>query len=209
MRTPGPGKPRLPSGEERMAGIECPYDENKFRELIVYIANRSQDDRFFGAVKLNKILYYADFYAHRRLGRSISGADYQKLPEGPAPRQLLQARASLLSDDSVRMENRQVFNHVQQRLVPNRPEHPGVLTDEEAELVDEVLAALWNKNAKEVSAMSHEELGWKLVSDYETIPYRTAFLSSEPLTQDQVERAMAVARRHELIGRLSRPLGRS
>lgn len=64
-------------------------NKEKFRELILYVANMSRNDPDFGAVKLNKILYYADFRAYRELGRPISGAAYRKLSEGPAPRQLL------------------------------------------------------------------------------------------------------------------------
>ena len=181
-------------------GQQNTYDADKMRELIIYVADQSRGDRHFGAVKLNKILYYADFYAYRQLGKSISGAEYQRLPEGPAPRQLLIARQALLDDGSLSIELKPVYNHVQQRPTPNRTVREGVLSPEELALVDEVIADLWNKNAKEVSAMSHEELGWRLVQDYETIPYRTAFLSSQPLAQEQLERGREVARKHELIG---------
>jgi len=177
------------------------YDSAKLQELIVYIAHQSRDDPMFGAVKLNKILYYADFYAYRTLGEPISGAEYQRLPEGPAPRSLLTARHDLLADGAIEIEHRQAFNHVQQRVVPKRAARPGVLSEREMALVDEVITALRFMNARQVSDMSHEELGWRLVGDYETIPYPTAFLSAEPLTQDQIERGLEVARKHELVGR--------
>ena len=61
------------------------FEPDKFRELIVYICKKSEGDPTFGAVKLNKILYYADFAAYRILGKPITGAQYQKLREGPAP----------------------------------------------------------------------------------------------------------------------------
>jgi len=179
---------------------EIVYSAEKLRELIVYSAEKSRDDPTFGSVKLNKILYYADFYAYRTLGAPISGAEYQRLPEGPAPRWLLTDRHDLLADGSIEIEHRQVFNHVQQRVVPKRPVRPGVLSEREIALVDEVIAALRFMNARQVSDMSHEELGWRLVGDRETIPYRTAFLSAEPLTQHQIERGLEVARRHELVG---------
>ena len=44
-------------------------DSEKFRELIVYIVRRNrQTDPTFGAIKLNKVLYYADFAAYRHFG---------------------------------------------------------------------------------------------------------------------------------------------
>ncbi|MPZ14411.1 MAG: DUF4065 domain-containing protein [Chloroflexi bacterium] len=168
------------------------FEPEKLQELVVYIAEQSQVDPGFGAVKLNKILNFADFYAYRKLGAPITGADYQKLPDGPAPRQLLSARARLLQDGSVMLENRPAFNHVQQRVVPKRSAKP-VLSSEQLQVVDEVIKALWGKTAREVSDLSHEEPGWLLAQDYETIPYRTAWLSAEPPPQDVIERARRVA----------------
>src|SRR5687767_3702503 len=64
-------------------------DDSKLAELILFIAHRSECDERFGAVKLNKLLFFSDFLAYGRLGSSITGQDYQKLQHGPAPRKLL------------------------------------------------------------------------------------------------------------------------
>ena len=67
----------------------------KFRELVLYVARKSEADPRFGATKLNKILFYADFWAYSKLGRSISGQKYRRLDQGLALRRLLQAVARL------------------------------------------------------------------------------------------------------------------
>ncbi len=54
-------------------------DHHKFRELILFIARETKDDRSCGATKLNKILFYSDFRAYEQLGRSITGECYQNL----------------------------------------------------------------------------------------------------------------------------------
>ena len=64
------------------------YDEEKLAELILYVAEKIQSDRTAGATKLNKYLYFADFSAVRKLGHPITGAEYQRLRHGPAPRRL-------------------------------------------------------------------------------------------------------------------------
>src|ERR1035437_1475045 len=61
-------------------------NDDKLRELVLYIATASEGDEPFGKVKLNKILFFADFEAYRRFVRSITGHEYQKLAQGPAPR---------------------------------------------------------------------------------------------------------------------------
>lgn len=97
------------------------FNEAKFRALIVYVAEQSRDDPFFGATKLNKILYYSDFRAYRELGHSITGADYQKLDEGPAPRQLLPIRRALIAEGLIRIEARPMFNHGPALSLEHRP----------------------------------------------------------------------------------------
>ena len=102
------GRPRLKTFD---------FNADKFKELIVYIAERCQDDPTFGAVKLNKILYYADFAAYRIEGQPITGATYRKLSEGPAPKEMISARDELIESGRLRMEHRPYFTRIQKRLV--------------------------------------------------------------------------------------------
>ena len=48
------------------------------------------------------------------------------------------------------------------------------------------------KTAREVSDYSHREPGWELADDRETIPYETAWLSSEPPDRETEELAERV-----------------
>ena len=65
------------------------YDEDKFGEVLLYVAKALQDDPAGGAIKINKALFNADFGHMRAHWRPITGAEYQKLPYGPAPRRLV------------------------------------------------------------------------------------------------------------------------
>ena len=179
---------------------EQTFNEVKFKELLVYIAKASEGDPRFGAIKLNKILYYSDFAAHRLNGRSITGAKYKNLPEGPGPTALLPMRAKLVEESAIRITKRSYFGGVQDTIEPLRPADQTVFNVGRAELmiVDEVIKWLWDKNGREVSDLSHKEPGWLLTEPGEIIPYRTAWLSSEPLTEEQIELGKVVAQRHGL-----------
>ena len=166
---------------------ESVFDPKKFSELVLLIAQQSEEDPRFGAVKLNKILYFADFNAYRRLGRPITGADYQKLNEGPAPRQMLAIRRSLLDAGSIDVDIRPYFNGVQQRVLALREPDTTVFSPGELEIISETISALWNMSARQVSELSHTEIGWKVAGQGETIPYETAWLSSDPIPQDAEE----------------------
>src|SRR5437764_15373763 len=64
-------------------------NDEKLRQLILYIAELSEGDEPFGYTKLNKLLFYCDFLAYLNFGKSITGHEYQKLENGPAPRQMV------------------------------------------------------------------------------------------------------------------------
>ncbi|MBI4312563.1 MAG: SocA family protein [Chloroflexi bacterium] len=175
----------------RTKPFRFPYDEEKLREAIIYVALSSKADALFGAVKLNKILYYADFAAYRRLGQPITGASYQKLAEGPAPKQMLPIRRMMVDAGDIRIEVRPYFSGVQHRLVVEphiaKDFAPRRLSPKEIEILDEVIQAMWHMTAREVSDYSHREPGWLVTNVGDTIPYETAWLSGDTPSQEAEE----------------------
>ena len=161
---------------------EPKINSKKFRDLMLYLAHLSRKDPHFGAVKLNKLLYYCDFIAFFRLGAPITGAEYRRLPEGPAPLQLLSERDYLIEHEEARLERQPYFRYVQQRLVPTSDDASlwtNRFSTAELAIISEVLEAMWNMTAREVSELSHRELGWILAEPKEVIPYETAALAPE------------------------------
>lgn len=166
------------------------YDEQKFKNLILYIAQRSEDDPNFGATKINKILFFADFDAFAKTGKPITGARYQRLPQGPAPRALLPVKKEMLADGSI--NEREVLRHStyqQKRIVANKNTNMDLFTGEEIAVVDAVIARLRPETARRVSDLSHERDGWSLAENGEEIPYFTAILHDGPveLTAEHLE----------------------
>ena len=181
--------------EPRLRKFE--FDADKFKELIVYIAENSADDPAFGAVKLNKILYYSDFDAYRLLGEPITGATYRKLQAGPAPKELLAARDELIEENRVRTESRPYFNRIQKRLVvlDGGASNIEMFSPGEREIIDSVIEFLGPMSAREASDYSHREPGWLLAGEREEIPYESAGLSAEAWDQETEEYALSVALR--------------
>lgn len=158
----------------------------KLKETILFICKHAHDDPALGAVKLNKLLYYADFKAYRDLGKSITQATYQNLQEGPAPKEFLAARQELLDEDAIKYEKRPYFTHVQKRMTGCREPDLSIFTPQEIGILMEVITTFWEYDATDISELSHLEWGWKLTDRGEDIPYRTAWLSPDPLTQEQI-----------------------
>jgi len=172
------------------------YDEKKFTELVLYVASKLEGDPEGGAVKLNKALWWAETAHLRMHGRSISGARYQKLPQGPAPRRLLPVRAVLVQAGEAELQQGWYRGYRQDRLIPRRPADLSVLTAEELEIVDQVLETIRGKTAAELSAMSHDEMGWKMVDIGEDIPLSSAYLADDVVvTPAMRDRARVIAAR--------------
>ena len=140
-----------------------------------------------------------DFGTYRMLGRPVTGATYQHLPAGPAARQLLKARRYLLDSDAATVEMREYFSGTQERINPLREPNLKDFSEHERVIIDSVIDEFWNYNARSISAHSHEEWGWRVTKNFDDIPYYLAWVSSDPLSPDQVMLGQEVAKEHGLL----------
>jgi hypothetical protein len=183
-------KRRKPSLTER---VSLPGDDNRLKELIVYIASKCQDDPAFGAIKLNKILFHADFRAYRLRGKPITGTPYFRLKHGPAPQAMVPIMRELHQDDAVRTQRRIVGGREQRRPIALRPADLSYFSGEDIAIVDSVIDELWGQSATAVSEHSHG-IQWQTRFDRDPIPYESAYLSDDPVTLDDIQRAQELIR---------------
>ena len=160
------------------------YDEDKFAELMLYIADQMEDEPWYGATMLNKVLFFSDFLHYAEHGESITGAEYHRLDHGPAPRRLLPVRNDLIATERAVIKERQVGARVQQRLLARVEPDLSEFTATEIKTVDSVISALKDHTATAVSDLTHTMSGWQIASDREEIPYQSVFLTSAPVNDD-------------------------
>jgi hypothetical protein len=172
-----------------MAG-ERAFNNQKFKQLILYLAQRSGEDPGFAATKLNKLMYFCDFEAYRQLGHSITGARYQKLPWGPAAVEFLPLQDELFREELARLEVRDRGGYTQRVTVPLSPSDEGVFLPGELAIMEAVMEELRPYDATGSSEYSHERsAGWNLVGEGDVIPYATALVSTDPIPQEDLDRA--------------------
>ena len=156
-------------------------DNTKLRELVLYVAVLSEGDPAFGKVKLNKLLFFADFTAYLMFGKPITGHEYQKLQKGPAPRQLLPVIPALEippgDDPDIAVRESTFYGYKQYRPLALRPPNMDIFAFKESELVKELVENFKGKTAMTMSDQSHLFIGWQLAKIGETIPYETALVS--------------------------------
>lgn len=174
--------------------MKTTYDERKFTELLVHVASRLQGDQSGGATKLNKILFFADFAHVRRTGSPITGAEYQKLEHGPAARRLRPVRNQLIENGDAELVDEEFLGYRQHRVIPRRNADLSIFSTDELATIDKVLADLDGLNARQVSDLSHDEAGWRLVDFGDTIPYEAALVGARQVstpTSQRLEREAA------------------
>ena len=171
------------------------FKSRKFKELMLYFSQRGLDEKLvIGSVKLNKLLFFADFRAYAELGEPITGARYQKLPLGPAARQFLPMQDELLRDEAIEFQDRDDRNVV---IVPRGKHDLTVLSDDERRIANDVFEELRPYNATATSDYSHlKSAGWKVVALKEDIPYESAFVSTDPPPAEAFELGRELAAKY-------------
>ena len=179
--------------------MDVRFDEEKFRELVLYIATQCEEHPFFGATKLNKILFFSDFIAYEQLGAPITGAEYVALEYGPGPRRWVPIREDMRLDGDI--EIRQTGS--QHRVLALRPPDLERFSPDERRIVDTVIAALEYQDADSVTALSHRFLGWQAAraeflasGQAARIPYETVYVSDAQPTEAETRSGVAVAEQH-------------
>lgn len=160
-------------------------DDRKLRELIVYLSALSAGDKYWGAIKLNKLLFYSDFMAYLRFGKPITGQEYQALEQGPAPRRLRPLLVKMRQAGDIDIREKTFHRFKQKQTVALRTANVNVFSGPEVDLVHDTIKRFWEKSASEISEHSHAFLGWKLAEIGETIPYKTALIGSRKPTEKE------------------------
>lgn len=169
------------------------FDRDKFRELVLLVATKCADDTSFGDTYLNKVLFFSDALALQQLGEPITGARYQKLAFGPAARALLPVREEMVVDGDATIEmigNRRVTR-------AEREADPSRFSDDELDIVEQVIEAFRGMWAVHVSDASHQlSPGWNLVEIGEDVPLESQFISTAAIPKATLQRGRELAERY-------------
>jgi hypothetical protein len=171
------------------------FSSGKFKELILLFAERSAADPVMRSrmsrVKLNKLLYLADFEAFRLLGHSITGATYVRGEHGPMAYELPLAEDELGRGGLLSWRVEQLADGVSQKVpVAEQAADPSVFESDELPIIEYALKELAEHGGKAAADWSHDDsVGWRLAKeDLERIPYETSIIASEPAPAKTVAR---------------------
>ena len=177
-----------------LSDVETNGDSDpRLAELMLYIASKCSGHAKFGATKLNKILFFADFIAFQRQGEPITGAKYMKQEHGPVPRRLLPVQQRLIDAGAAGLQVKELLNgKKQKRFIALRDANLNLFSAPQIELVHEVIEALKHATAEQVSELSHSRI-WEIAEVGEEIPYEAAFICNGDASQEDNARGLELA----------------
>ena len=170
----------------RTLTVPLPGGQARIKEAILYVASKCATARFFGAIKLNKIIWKADFNSYAARGVPVTGRAYKRRPLGPALQEMLPVHRSMRNEGLIRVENRDFGDDIiEDRTIPCVEPSFAYLRTEDFAFLDSAIRYYWEMTGGETSDESHG-VAWSTRKDNDPMPYELAYLSDEPLSLAQL-----------------------
>ncbi len=155
-------------------------NKEKFRDVLLYILNKVGAKPNVGETVLYKLLYFIDFDYYEQKHTSITGMQYVKNHFGPTPKKKdFDAIVDAMKvHKEIELIKTKYATKDQKKYLPAKRPDLASLSADEIKHIDEVLARLSDKNATELSDLSHRDMPWiasdsNKVIDYDLVFYRT------------------------------------
>ncbi|MGE5457444.1 MAG: type II TA system antitoxin MqsA family protein [Methanococcaceae archaeon] len=135
-------------------GYSTPSFE-KFANMVIFFLSIAQFK-----VKLNKLLYYADFLNYKYNGCSISGSKYQAIKMGPIVFRYGSNFDLLQENGYIDTEMVLVMDEYHDKFIKIKDFDEGVFNKEELDVLYRTYDTLKVFSTEELKEMSHKETGW-------------------------------------------------
>ena len=147
----------------------------KFKEILLYLLEKVGARPNIGETAIYKLLYFIDFDYYEKFEEQLIGAKYIKNRFGPTPVEFKKITDQMIEKGELEKIKSKYFQHEQKKYLPRRQANLKILSAQEIQHIDEVLARLAWKNAAELSDYSHSDTPWRVHKMGEEISYETVF----------------------------------
>jgi transcriptional regulator with XRE-family HTH domain len=147
----------------------------KFKEVLLYLLEKVGARPNIGETAIYKLLYFIDFDYYEKFEEQLIGATYIKNHFGPTPVEFKKITDQMIEMGDIEKIKSSYFQHDQKKYLPRRTANLKVLSGQEIQHIDEVLARLAWKNTAELSDYSHTDTPWLVHKIGEKISYESVF----------------------------------
>ena len=145
----------------------------KYENAILYFVQHC-NNRYLGATKLNKLLYYLDFLNYRDRGRSVTGDDYYHMQYGPIPSSVDTVMGALRESKKLRVTG-EPFGEVEREIYKAevKPDLT-VFSEAEQQLLTDICKEFKKYDTDTIIAQTHLEAPWFYSRSHQKIDYEYA-----------------------------------
>lgn len=157
----------------------------KFKELVLYVSQKSANDPKFGSTKLNKLVLFSDMLHFANTGKSITGAKYMKQNNGPVATCMKPALEEMKDAGEMVMRPEPTAVGVEKVPVAMRLPELSQFGGDEIATVDEVISDFKRTSNSRISDFSHEFIpNWEQIPSGQTIPLGAILYPAEVVLTD-------------------------
>lgn len=167
--------------------VQLPGGQSRLREAALYVMKKCEGAEAFGLTKLNKILWRADFRAYAARRVPVTGRQYQRLQQGPAPVEMYPVLQEMQRDEYMRIERREAGPFEEQRPVALVEPSMRYFSADDVAYLDAAIEDYWHHSARGVSKDSHG-VAWETRNNGDPMPYNLALLSDDKLDAWEISR---------------------
>ena len=171
-------KPRKKSSDDLQIRVTSKNLE-KFKQVLLYVLGKVGGKPNVGETVLHKLLYFIDFDYYEKFEENLMGATYIKNHHGPTSIELKDIVADMQKKGEIEAIKSPYFKYEQKKYLPLKRPNLDKFSAREIEHIDEVLARLADKNAKEIENYSHEDIPWKTAKEGKPLSYESVFYRDE------------------------------
>ncbi|MFH1780451.1 MAG: type II toxin-antitoxin system antitoxin SocA domain-containing protein [Candidatus Nealsonbacteria bacterium] len=152
---------------------------DKFKQVLLYVLSKVGGKSNVGETVLHKLLYFIDFDYYEKFEENLMGATYIKNQHGPTSIELGTVIGDMQKNGEIEAVKSRYFKYDQKKYLPLKRPNLNNLSAQEIGHIDDVLARLSDKNAKEIENYSHEDIPWKVAKDGQPLSYESVFYRDE------------------------------
>jgi len=154
----------------------------KFKQVLLYVLGKTAGKPNIGMTALYKLLYFIDFDYYEKYEEQLMGLTYMKNHHGPTPREFASVVDSMKIQGEIEELRSKYFKYDQKKFLPLKSPNLSLLSAQEIEMVDDVLARYGDKSAVELSALTHEDTPWAVAKEKEDLHYNHVFYRPDKLS---------------------------
>lgn len=151
-------------------------NEEKYKNVILYLAKHVGQNGVWGKKKMYKLLYFLDFDFFEKYEKPITGDIYHKLLMGPAPSYFDAISIDLKKKGLLQISIGKTGSGYKDAVVYKSLSDPDekVFSKEEKMMMDRIIKLYGNKTGKQLEILTHNEAPYLAVGENEEMPLELA-----------------------------------